>query len=155
MHFSIIPACPVFKLSLEFPGALDLKGQAYNNIGLCLIELEDFEAAISHFKTSLVIKKRLGNEPGQAKTWTNLGHCFSKWGKIKQSSFSYEQALKFSRKCHGNCHISVAICLFFIGLNCPDSQKKLDNLTAALDISVKLGQTGQNLAKRIKKELKV
>jgi tetratricopeptide (TPR) repeat protein len=66
-----------------------LLAQARTSIGIMLLERGEVDEAISHLENSLQIKERVGDDPGRARTLTELARAFT----AKQAFSDAEKAL--------------------------------------------------------------
>lgn len=77
----------------------DLLGQAqiHNDLGVRGWRLAQYEQALDHLRQSLVIRRELGDSPGQVASLVNLGLVYQWQGQYDDARNSQEEAVKISR----------------------------------------------------------
>ena len=77
------------------------QAKAHNNLALALVELDRFEEAASHFKTSLELAPR-------AEIYSDLGFTMARLGRSEEARADYEKALELDPNC-ASAHFNLAV----------------------------------------------
>jgi Flp pilus assembly protein TadD len=59
--------------------------QTYNNLGIVYAERGEWEQAIEFYRKDLEISERMGDIPGQAGTWTNMGMLYLQTDRAEEA----------------------------------------------------------------------
>ncbi len=65
---------------------------ALNNLGVIYRHAHDYTSAIKHYQDSLEIKAQLGDRPGIAATWINLGYLYHQQGTLSEARLALNNA---------------------------------------------------------------
>ena len=85
-------------------------GKAFNNVGVSLLNLADYEKAIPYLEKGLaIIATKEGEQQERvAICYDNLAEAFSQWGKYEEAVEHREKALSIRRSVHGENHALTA-----------------------------------------------
>lgn len=73
-------------------------GRAFNNIGIALVEKEDYDNALSYFNRSISLKQSINDQEGLGDTYNNLGYLYLiQPGKISEAIDYFKLAEKYSK----------------------------------------------------------
>jgi tetratricopeptide (TPR) repeat protein len=76
---------------------INLLAQARNSIGIMLLEEGKIDEAITHLKSSLAMKERVGDDSGRARTLTELARAFAAKGVFADAERALEESERLAR----------------------------------------------------------
>jgi tetratricopeptide (TPR) repeat protein len=77
---------------------INLLAQARNSMAIMLLQEGKIEEAIAHFKSSLAMKERVGDDPGRARTLTELARAFAAKGLFADAERALAESERLAKK---------------------------------------------------------
>jgi tetratricopeptide (TPR) repeat protein len=116
---------------------INLLAQARNSIGILLLQEGEIEEAITHFKSSLAMKERVGDDPGRARTLTELARAFAAKGLFTDAETALaesERLAKSVKDATEQARIQLARARIEVALRrIPDAIRQYETSIAALE----------------------
>jgi tetratricopeptide (TPR) repeat protein len=116
---------------------INLLAQARTSIGIMLLQQGKIEEAITHFKNSLAMKERIGDDPGRARTLTELARAFAAkglFGNAERALVESERLAQKMRDATEHARIQLARARLQIALRrIPDAIRQYETSIAVLE----------------------
>jgi len=92
---------------------LDIKANAFNNLGLIYQKNGDIPKALEFFKSTLKISEEIGNKTGISGAYNSLGSIFHRIGDIQKALENYKRGLKINEEIDNK--LGIANSLYNVG----------------------------------------